>query len=78
EIYKHPAIDVVMKLSEHRLNELLPEIPGAEKIRNNIYKLRVTNIDRLISWVLTQKQDALILEPEEVKEKARQALTSLL
>lgn len=78
EIYKHPAIDVVIKLSEHRLNELLPEIPGAEKIKNSIYKLRVTNVDRLISWILTQKQDALILEPEEVKEKARQALTSLL
>ena len=68
----------MIELSEHRLNELLPEIPGAVKIRDRVYKLKVSNVDRLISWVLTQKQDALILEPEEVKEKAEQALASLL
>ncbi len=47
-------------------------------MENSIYSLKVTNVDRLISWVLTQKQDALILEPEDVKEKARLALSSLL
>ena len=78
DIYRHPPVNVVIELSEHRLNELLPEIPGAVKIRDRVYKLKVSNVDRLISWVLTQKQDALILEPEEVKEKAEQALASLL
>ena len=78
DIYKHPPIDVVIGLSEHRLNELLPEIPGAEKVKENTYMIRVTNMDRLISWVLTQKQDALILEPDEVREKAAKALRSLL
>jgi len=47
-------------------------------MENSIYRLKVTNVDRLISWVLTQKQDALILAPEKVKEKARRALSSLL
>ena len=78
EIPKHPPMDVIIELSGHRLNELLPEIPGAEKIRDNVYRLRVTNVDRLISWVLTQKQDALILEPAEARGKAIQALSSLL
>jgi len=78
DIYKHPPMDVIIRLSDHRLNELLPEIPGARKTGENTYKIKVTNVDRLISWVLTQKQDALILEPHDVKEKAIQSLKSLL
>jgi len=78
EISKHPPVQVTIKLSEHRLNELLPEIPEAVRVRDNIFRIKVTNVDRLVSWVLPQKQDASILEPEEVREKARKALDSLL
>lgn len=78
EIYQHPPIDVILGLSEHRLNELLPEIPGAVKVKDNIYRIRVTNAERLISWILAQKQDVIILEPSEVREKAIKALQNLL
>lgn len=78
DIYKHPPVNVIIRLSEHRLNELLPEIPGARKVGENTYKIRVTNMDRLIAWVLTQKHDALILQPQDVKEKAVKALKKLL
>ena len=78
ELPKHAPMHVILELSEHRLNELLPELPGAKKVENNVYRLRVTNIDRLISWVLTQKLDVLILDPPEAREKAIEALSSLL
>lgn len=73
----HPPIQVVIRVSAHRLNELLPQLSGATRLGEHDFAISVTNREGLLSWVLWQKTDVRILSPIELKREVRQALRKL-
>ncbi|UCF35384.1 MAG: WYL domain-containing protein [Acidobacteriota bacterium] len=79
ELGLHEPVDVIIEvLSLHRMNELLPQLTGAESLDGSRFKLEVTNLSGLISWVLSQKSEVVVVEPSEVREQITETLRALL
>jgi len=74
----HPAVEVTLEVSEHRLNELLPQLEKAEPVRQRRFRLQVTNRKGLINWILAQKTDVVVIDPPEVVDQIREALRELI
>ncbi len=77
EFDRHQPITVVLEIAPHRLAELLPQLSKAEQLGEGRFRLIVTNSARLISWVLEQKTDVRILEPQELRDRLISALRRL-
>jgi proteasome accessory factor B len=77
ELDLHPPQTATVSVSSHRLNELLPQLRGAEALGEGKYRLRVTNASGLISWILSQKTDVRILEPREFRDRIVASLQDL-
>ncbi len=78
ELYFHEPIRVTLRVSRHRLPELLPQLALAERRTEQTFRLDVTNRSGLVSWVLSHKTDVQILEPPEIRQEIRQVLGKLL
>ena len=55
----------------HQLNH-------AECLDETTFRLEVTNREALISWVLSQKTDARVLDPPEIQQRLCRQLQALL
>lgn len=78
EFQFHQPIQVTLEVSGHRLPELLSQLTTAEPVGDNIFRLGVTNRDGLLSWVLSQRTDVRVLDPEEIQQQIRRLLKGLL
>lgn len=78
EFYSHDPLAVTIRVSRHRLPELLPQLSRATRLGDQTFDLRVTNRTGLVSWVLSQKTDVQVLDPPEVREEIREVLQDLL
>ena len=78
ELDFHEPIRVTVRISRHRLPELLPQLTPAVRTGEQTFQLNVTNRSGLLSWVLSHKTDVQILEPPEVQDQIRQVLHKLL
>ncbi len=78
EIDAHKPIDVTLRVSQHRLPELTPQLVAARRLGERTFSLRVTNRLGLISWLLYQKTDVEVLSPPEIQKGIREALETLL
>ncbi len=74
----HEPMEVDIKLSQHRLTELASQLKSAERLGENLFRLRVTNQHGLISWVLAQKTDVSVLRPPAIQEQICERLRGLL
>jgi proteasome accessory factor B len=74
----HPPIDVTLEISEHRLNELLPQLKKADRIGDQTFRLKVTNQTGLMNWILSQKTDVRVIGPQEVLDAFKEALRDLV
>lgn len=63
---RHAPIQVVIDLSPHRANELLPQLGAARDLGGGRFELKVSNQDGLVSWVLWQRTDVRIVSPPEL------------
>lgn len=77
ELRIHEPMPVKVRVSGHRLNELLPQLKNATTIEEGIFELTVTNRSGLVSWVLSQKTDVQVLEPLEIRRQIRDVLGTL-
>ena len=80
ELEFHAPISVTIKVSPHRVPELLPQLQTAKKKnkRDNTFQINVTNRSGLISWVLSQKTDVQVMDPPEIQDEIREVLRKLL
>jgi len=78
ELNIHRPLEVVIEISEHRLNELLPQLENATNLGGQRFSLSVTNKTGLINWVLNQKSDVLVIDPIEIQKGIKDALSGLL
>lgn len=78
ELRFHPPLQVTLRVSSHRLPELLPQLSDAESVDRQTFKVRVTNRHGLIRWVLFQKSDVEVLAPASVRTEIRETLGRLL
>jgi len=77
ELNIHEAVAVRIRVSPHRLNELLPQLANAASTDENEFELNVTNKSGLISWILSQKTDVVVLDPPEIRGQICQVLGRL-
>jgi proteasome accessory factor B len=77
ELQMHEPVRVTIEVSQHRLNELLPQLSRARRDKCR-FVLEVTNRSGLINWVLSQKTDVRIVEPREMNHRIADALQDLL
>lgn len=77
ELDLHEPIPVRIRISEHRRQELLPQLGSAQDEGDNCFTLRVGNRAGLISWVLSQKTDVMVLDPPEIQSEIHQMLLEL-
>ncbi|MEE8348492.1 MAG: WYL domain-containing protein [Acidobacteriota bacterium] len=77
ELDLHPPVSVTIKVSDHRLPELLPQLTTAKKKSKDTFVLNVTNQSGLIAWVLSHKTDVKILAPVEVQNALCEVLRKL-
>lgn len=66
---RHAPLPVVLELSSHRLNELLPQLGNVKDLGGGRYELTVTNQDGLVSWVLWQRTDVRVISPPALRER---------
>lgn len=78
ELEIHEPMEVLIRVSRHRLPELLPQLAGAAPQGSDTFLLQVTNESGLLSWVLSQKTDVEVLEPPRVQNKIREVVQTLL
>jgi proteasome accessory factor B len=78
EFEVHEPISVTVRIAKHRIPELLSQLSAAKRIDELTFVLRVTNRAQLISWALSQRTDAEILAPTEVRRELKKAVESLL
>ena len=78
EFESHDPIPVTMEVSPHRLPELMHQLNHAECLDETTFRLEVTNREALISWVLSQKTDARVLDPPEIQQRLCRQLQALL
>jgi proteasome accessory factor B len=78
ELQLHDPIEVTVQISEHRINELLPQLSRAQELGQGKYLLQVTNQLGLVSWVLSQKTDVRILGPAELNGQLHDVVKALI
>jgi proteasome accessory factor B len=78
ELQIHPSVEVTLQISEHRVNELMPQLSKAANLGQGTFRLQVTNQSGLISWLLSQKTDVQVLEPAELNHRICEVLQALL
>ena len=78
EFEVHEPIAVTVRIAKHRIPELLSQLSAARRIDDRTFMLRVTNTAELISWALSQRTDAEIVAPPEVRRQLKKAIESLL
>ena len=78
ELYFHEPIQVTLRVSRHRLPELLPQLALAVRTGEQTFQLDVTNRSGLVSWVLSHKTDVQVLKPPEIRQEIYQVLEKLL
>ncbi|MDA2923906.1 WYL domain-containing protein [Acidobacteria bacterium AH-259-L09] len=78
ELDFHEPIRVTIRVSPHRLPELLPQLTTAKRANANTFHLKVTNRSGLISWILSQKTDVQVVDPKEIRDEIREVLHKLL
>ena len=78
EFESHDPIAVTIEVSPHRLPELKHQLNHAESIDETTFRLEVTNREALISWILSQKTDARVLDPPEIQRQLCEQLRVLL
>jgi proteasome accessory factor B len=77
ELKIHDEVEVTLQISEHRINELLPQLQKATILGPGRFLLKVTNKTGLMNWILAQKTDVAIVSPEDFKNEIRDALRGL-
>ena len=77
ELELHEPVEVTLRVSAHRLPELLPQLASAKRSPENTFTLSVSNQSGLISWVLSQKTDVRVLKPKAVQNQLREVLQKL-
>ena len=65
----HDPIAVTVRISEHRLPELLPQLTEAEDLGDRSFRLHVRNQAGFLSWVLSQKTDVQVVNPNEIQDQ---------
>jgi len=78
ELQIHDPVQVTLQISEHRVNELMPQLSKARNLGQGTFQLLVTNQSGLISWVLSQKTDVQVLEPAELNHRIFDVLQALI
>ncbi|MGH9338294.1 MAG: helix-turn-helix transcriptional regulator [Acidobacteriota bacterium] len=78
ELDLHEPIYVTIRISQHRLPELLAQLTTATRAGDLTFKLKVTNRSSFVSWVLSQKTDVQVLEPFEIQNEIREVLETLI
>ncbi len=78
ELDLHEPITVTIRVSPHRLPELLPQLTTAKRRPKELFELRVTNRLSLIPWILSHKTDVQVLDPPEIRDEIREILQGLL
>jgi len=78
ELRIHEPINVTLQVSEHRVNELMPQLSKAVNLGQGRFRLQITNQSGLISWVLSQKTDVQLLEPAELNHRICEVLQALI
>lgn len=78
QFVEHEPLEVTIRVSRHRLPELLPQLSQAARLGEQTFKLNVTNRSGLLSWALSQKTDVQILEPPEIRDQICEVLQGLL
>lgn len=73
----HAPIEVELEISPHRLQELAPQLQGADQVSNTRFVLQIKNRESLVSWVLSQKTDVRVVRPREIQDDIRSALREL-
>lgn len=74
----HPPVEVVLRISEHRLAELRSQLNDAESLDEQTFQIEVTNQSGLVSWVLSQKTDVEVLAPASIQDQIRSLALGLL
>ena len=77
EMELHEPITITIRVSPHRLPELLPQLTTAKKRSKNLFELRVTNRLSLIPWILSHKTDVEVLDPPEIRDEIRKILREM-
>ncbi len=78
ELDLHTEIPVTLRVSTHRLPELLPQLSAAQQTGEHTFRLKVTNENGLISWALSHRTDVQILEPPDIQARVCEVLQRLL
>ncbi len=78
EFQMHEPFDVDIQVSEHRLPELRSQLRRAEPLPSDVFRIRVTNREGFLFWVLAQRTDVRVLEPPEIQQEIHQAVQGLL
>jgi len=78
ELHIHDPIEVTLQISEHRVNELMPQLSKATNLGQGAFQLQVTNQSGLISWVLSQKTDVQVLAPAKLNDRICEVLQALI
>jgi proteasome accessory factor B len=78
ELRIHDPVQVTLQISEHRVNELMPQLSKAKSLGQGTFQLQVTNQSGLISWILSQKTDVQVLEPAELNHRICEVLQALI
>jgi len=78
ELQIHEPVQVTIQISEHRVNELMPQLSKAANLGQGAFQLQVTNRSGLISWILSQKTDVQVLAPAELNDRICDVLQALL
>ena len=78
ELDFHSKIPVTLRVSKHRIPEILPQLRGAQRTDEQTFRLEVTNEKGLISWAFSHRTDIQILDPPDVQARACEVLQRLL
>ncbi len=78
ELDLHEPITVTIRVSPHRVPELLPQLTMAKRRPKEIFELRVTNRLSLIPWILSHRTDVQVLDPPEICDEICEVLQGLL
>ena len=77
EIELHEPITITLRVSTHRLPEILPQLTTAKKLSKNTFEIIVTNRLSLIPWVLSHKTDVEVLAPKEIRDEILKILREM-
>jgi proteasome accessory factor B len=78
ELEVHGPLWATIRVTRHRLPELLPDLANSIPLEEGEFRLRVTNKAGLVSWVLSQRTDVRVLAPSEIQSQICNALEGLL